>query len=174
MGVVPRAVLAASIAAVSAALPAGAQVPPGAWPRCISERDGQRLALGGSVCECRYERGGTMIGKPPGWRWSCDIMKMDESVLGIPPDTGRRGLPPNFTYIPPPGASQPGASQPGVPNAVPGEVPNPYGFGPVPTPYGVPYGVPATPYGVPYGAPGFPADIGPRGPAPLLGYPPLR
>lgn len=161
MGVVPRAVLAASIAAVSAAVPAGAQMPPGAWPRCIPERDGQRLALGGSVCECRHERGGTMIGRPPGWRWSCDILKMDESVLGIPPDTGRRGLPPGFTYVPQPGALQPGA-QSGVPNGVPGDVPNAYGALPVPVPYGVPYGAP-------YGVPG-----GPIGPVPLLGYPPRR
>ena len=144
----PRAALAAVIAAACAAVPAGAQTSPGAWPRCIQERDGQQLALGGSVCECRYERGGSMIGRPPGWRWSCDILKMDESVLGVPADggAGRRGLPPGFTYAPQTG------TQSGVPSDVPGQSGGWSG---------------SAPFGVP-------ADGGPRGPAPLLGRPPWR
>lgn len=148
MKVVAKAVLAAVIAAASAAAPAGAQTSPGAWPRCLPERDGQRLGLGGSVCECRYERGGSMIGKPPGWRWSCDILKMDESALGAPADggVGRRGLPPGFTYVP----------QTGPQSGVPGGVPYPYESWSAPAPYSVP------------------GDIGPRGPAPLLGHSPWR
>jgi hypothetical protein len=96
------AALAAIALVASTAVPASAQVPPGAWPRCIPERDGQELALGGSACECRHEQGGTMIARRPGWRWSCDIMKMDGSQLGIPADdgAGRRGLPPGFVYAP--------------------------------------------------------------------------
>jgi len=49
------ATLAAIALVASTAVPASAQVPPGAWPRCIPERDGQELALGGSACECRHE-----------------------------------------------------------------------------------------------------------------------
>lgn len=71
------AVALAVLAVASAWGPAWGQAPPGAWPRCIAERDGQQIGLGGSVCECRHEQGGTMIGRPPGWRWSCDIMRMD-------------------------------------------------------------------------------------------------
>lgn len=148
MGVVAKAVLAATIAAASAVAPAAAQTSPGAWPRCIPERDGQRLGLGGSVCECRYERGGSMIGKPPGWRWSCDILKMDEGALAAPADGGavRRGLPPGFTYAP----------QTGTQNGILGAVPNAYDSWSAPAPYGVP------------------AESGPRGPVPLLGRSPWR
>lgn len=102
------AVLAA-VALGAFAGPASAQVPPSVWPRCIAERDGQQLGLAGSVCECRHERGGTLTGRRPGWRWSCDIMRMDGSSLGLPADTsaGRQSLPPGFTYAPQE-AAQPG------------------------------------------------------------------
>ena len=81
-----------------------AQVAPSIWPRCIAEREGQQLGMAGSVCECSYERGGTMTGKRPGWR-------SDGSQLEIPADTsnGQESLPPGFTYAPQDGASmQPG------------------------------------------------------------------
>lgn len=104
-----HAVLAALALGALAVGSARAQVPPSVWPRCIAERDGQQLGLAGSVCECKYERGGTLTGRPPGWRWSCDIMRMDGSSLGLPADTsaGRQSLPPGFTYAPQ-GAAQPG------------------------------------------------------------------
>ena len=70
----------------SVAGPAAAQVTPGAWPRCVAERDGQQIGQGGSVCECRYNRGGSMVGRPPGWRWSCDILRSDGSGSGAPAD----------------------------------------------------------------------------------------
>ncbi len=44
-----------------------------------------------------------MIGKPPGWRWACDIMRSDGSGLDIPTDGpfgGQQQLPPGFTYAP--------------------------------------------------------------------------
>lgn len=43
-----------------------------------------------------------MIGKPPGWRWACDIMRSDGSGLDIPADRplGGQQLPPGFTYAP--------------------------------------------------------------------------
>lgn len=84
-----------------------AQVAPSAWPRCIAERDGQQLGLAGSVCECSYEAGGTMLSKPPGWRWSCDIMRSDGDQLEIPADTfnDRQSLPPDLTYAPQNGAT---------------------------------------------------------------------
>ena len=95
---------AALLLAVLSPLGAGgttAQTPPGAWPRCVAERDGQQIGLGGSVCECRRERGGAVIGRPAGGRWCCDLLRSDGSELGIPADNApRRGLPPGFTYAP--------------------------------------------------------------------------
>lgn len=106
-----RAILAALAWYLLFTHPLAAQGAPGMWPRCIAERDGQQLALAGSVCECTYEQGGTMTGKRPGWRWDCDIMHSDSSQLDIPADTssGQQSLPPGFTYAPQGGASmQPG------------------------------------------------------------------
>ena len=90
---------------------ASAQVAPSMWPRCIAERDGQQIGQGGSVCECHYERGGSITGKRPGWRWACDIMRMDGSQLELPIETpgGGRSLPPGFVYAPQQGG---GAAQP--------------------------------------------------------------
>lgn len=106
-----HAVLATLAGYLLSVHPSNAQLAPGVWPRCIAERDGQQLGLAGSVCECSYERGGTMIGKPPGWRWVCDIMRSDGSQLQVPADTltDRQPLPPGFTYAPQGGATmQPG------------------------------------------------------------------
>ena len=108
---VHRATLAALAWSLLSIHPSGAQVASSIWPRCIAEREGQQLGLAGSVCECSHERGGTMIGKPPGWRWACDIMRSDGSQLEIPAETSndRESLPSGFTYAPQDGSSmQPG------------------------------------------------------------------
>lgn len=102
--------LAAVAAGFAVAGQAGAQAPSGPWPRCDATRDGQQLGSGGSVCECRQAAGGTMLRRPPGWRWSCDILRMDGSQLGAAADapSSRQGLPPGFTYAPQGGVEQPG------------------------------------------------------------------
>ena len=101
-----RAILATLACSLVPLSPLEAQVAPSVWPRCIPERDGQQLGQAGSVCECGYERGGTMTGKPPGWRWACDILRSDGSNLDSPADTsaGRQSLPPGFVYAPQNGA----------------------------------------------------------------------
>lgn len=45
-----------------------------AAPPCGPGRAGERVCMAGSVCECRHERGGTLIVQPPGWRWSCSTL----------------------------------------------------------------------------------------------------
>lgn len=105
-----RGALLAAVAFGSAiAGQAVAQAPAGAWPRCTADRGGQQLGSGGSVCECRHDRGGTVTAHPPGWRWSCDIMRMDGSGLGAAADlpAARHGLPPGFTYVPQGGPYRP-------------------------------------------------------------------
>ena len=81
---------------------ATAQVAPGVWPRCIPDRDGQQIGVGGSMCECRHEPGGTMLRRPAGWRWSCDIMQMDGERPDDPVTLPNRpsALPPGFVYAP--------------------------------------------------------------------------
>ena len=80
---------------------AAAQVLPGVWPRCIEERDVQQVSLSGLVCECGHTRGGTMIGRPPGWRWSCDIMKSNDGLdVDTNSSTVRRGAVPGFGIAP--------------------------------------------------------------------------
>lgn len=43
-----------------------------------------------------------MTGKPPGWRWSCDIMRSDGDQLEAPADSSsdRQPLPPDLSYSP--------------------------------------------------------------------------
>jgi len=56
---------------------------------CTPAHAGARTCMEGSVCECAYESGGTMLRTPPGWHWQCSIMQMcDETVpaeLAPPP-----------------------------------------------------------------------------------------
>lgn len=101
-----RAILATLACSLVPLSPLEAQVAPSMWPRCIPERDGQQLGQAGSVCECGYEQGGAMTGKPTGWRWACDILRSDGSNLDKPADTsfGRQPLPPGFVYAPQNGA----------------------------------------------------------------------
>lgn len=96
------AILATSACWTFSAQESRAQAPASIWPRCIAERAGQQLSQAGSVCECSYDRGGTMIGKPPGWRWTCDVMRSDDSSLNLPADrpSTRQSLPYGFSYAP--------------------------------------------------------------------------
>ncbi len=114
-----RATLAALTWCSLSIYPLTAQMMPSVWPRCIAERDGQQLGLAGSVCECSYEQGSIMSGKPPGWRWNCDILRSDGSSLEMPadPSNGRQSLPPGFTYAPQSGTSM----QPGLQNQPSGQ-----------------------------------------------------
>ena len=52
------------------------------------------------MCECRYEPGGTMLRRPAGWRWSCDIMQMDGGDSQAGPSNASPALPPGFVYAP--------------------------------------------------------------------------
>lgn len=54
-----------------------------------------------------------MLGRPPGWRWACDVLRSDGTNLDVPAATssGQQSLPPGFTYAPQIGAS---ASQGGT------------------------------------------------------------
>ena len=75
----------------------------GALPRCGPAMEGQVSEDG---CSCSFDRGGQLSGRPPGWRWACDLLRgpgFDAPVViaGPPPPP----LPPGLTYAPQMGAS---------------------------------------------------------------------
>ena len=53
------------------AAPAGAQPP----PICAAEIEGQVACMAGKLCECRFERGGQMTGRPDRFVWDCGVMR---------------------------------------------------------------------------------------------------
>lgn len=53
------------------ALPAAAQSP----PVCSPAREGQVACMAGKLCECRFERGGQMTGRPDRFAWDCGVMR---------------------------------------------------------------------------------------------------
>ena len=80
----------------------------GSWaqplpPACTQARAGQRTCMAEQACECRYERGGTMLSQPGGWRWSCSILTTCEALTPAAPPP--RGLPEGTTYAPTQGGS---------------------------------------------------------------------
>lgn len=59
------------IALMLAAGPAAAQPP----PACTAETEGQAACMAGKLCECRFERGGQMTGRPDRFVWDCGVMR---------------------------------------------------------------------------------------------------
>ena len=53
------------------ALPAAAQSP----PVCSPAREGQVACMDGKLCECRFERGGQMTGRPDRHAWDCGALR---------------------------------------------------------------------------------------------------
>jgi hypothetical protein len=54
-----------------ASLPAAAQEP----PACTPARAGAVACMAGTLCECRFERGGSITGTVDGHRWNCGILR---------------------------------------------------------------------------------------------------
>ena len=67
-------------------------------PACTPARAGQRTCMAEQACECRYERGGSMLSQPAGWRWSCSILTTCEPITPAGPRP--RGLPDGMVYAP--------------------------------------------------------------------------
>jgi hypothetical protein len=61
----------AAIPLLVLALPAAA----GDIPACNAARAGAVACLSGRLCECRYERGGSITGQSTGHRWNCGILR---------------------------------------------------------------------------------------------------
>lgn len=46
-------------------------------PRCTAETLGAVSCMSTKLCECVYERGGAISGKPSGYRWECGALRPD-------------------------------------------------------------------------------------------------
>lgn len=70
-------------------------------PRCTPAQLGAVACLSGRLCECRYERGGSITGLPGGVRWNCSILRPS---CGVPePLFTPMPLPPGLLLqLPPP------------------------------------------------------------------------
>ena len=71
------------------ALPAHAQ------PACGPAREGQLACMAGRLCQCRYETGGTLTGRPSAHRWDCGPLRPDCRPDSLPVAPG-----PPITYAP--------------------------------------------------------------------------
>jgi hypothetical protein len=59
------------VIALLAAAPAVAQPP----PACTPQTEGQLACMAGKMCECRFERGGQMTGRPDRFAWDCGALR---------------------------------------------------------------------------------------------------
>lgn len=42
---------------------------------CNAAREGIVACLAGTLCACRFERGGSIVGRPDGFRWDCGALR---------------------------------------------------------------------------------------------------
>ena len=108
------------------ALPAAAQAP----PACTRAREGQVACMAGKLCECRFERGGQLTGRPDRFAWDCGVMRpmcppdpnINQQMPQVPP-VGGVWLPPSHNQGPPGPWPEPGPG-PGA-GSGPGPSPGP-------------------------------------------------
>lgn len=64
-----------------------------AQPVCDAARLGTVSCQAGRMCECRFERGGSLTGLPDGYRWDCGTLR---------PSCPTQELRPQTPFMPPP------------------------------------------------------------------------
>ena len=72
---------------------AGDAFPHGAppMPICNAARGCIVACLSGTLCACRFERGGSIVGRPDGFRWDCGALR--PSCGPAPADLPSPGMP---------------------------------------------------------------------------------
>lgn len=79
-------------------------------PSCTAERAGAVACLSGKLCACGFARGGSLAGRPDGWRWDCGALRpaCGEALAppGLAPVPGLP-LPDLLLPLPPPRSSWP-------------------------------------------------------------------
>lgn len=83
-----------------------AHAPP--MPVCNPPREGVAACLGGRQCLCRFERGGSIAGRPDGYRWDCGVLRPScaEMPAEIAPPAAGMQVFPQITLPEPEGWSQ--------------------------------------------------------------------
>lgn len=71
---------------------ASAQAP----PSCIAGREGMVACFGEKLCECRWQPGGALSGRPAGHRWDCGALRPSCGV--VPPGPPPAALPGLLTF----------------------------------------------------------------------------
>jgi len=66
-----RRLLPLLIVSPFAVLPA----PANAAPSCAPALEGSTACLDGKLCVCGFVRGGSLTGRPDGWRWECGALR---------------------------------------------------------------------------------------------------
>jgi hypothetical protein len=74
------------------------------FPACNQARDGITACLSGKLCQCRFERGGQISGRPDGFRWDCGILRPECGEAAFPrsPEPPSLMAPPSL-FLPLPG-----------------------------------------------------------------------
>lgn len=80
-------------------LPLLLAVPAGAQPLCNAPREGMEACFAETLCLCRHEPGGSLTGRPPGYRWDCGALRPRCGV--VPPDASGKPQQPPLLLMPP-------------------------------------------------------------------------
>lgn len=67
-------------------------------PACVPTREGQVACVANRLCLCRFERGGSLAGRPDRWDWDCGILRPDCGVA--PAGEAPPPLPPGVLVVP--------------------------------------------------------------------------
>jgi hypothetical protein len=106
--------------------PSLAQAP----PACAPAREGMVACIGEKLCECRWQPGGSLTGRPAAHRWDCGVLR---PACGVTPAGPPPGESPPISVMPflqqSPATSADGSS----PQASSPQAPSPWGGG-TPTP----------------------------------------
>lgn len=71
-------------------------------PRCGPPQEGAVACLDGKLCECRFDPGGSLSGRPAGIRWNCGALR--PACGQVPPpslDAGQPQQPLPYLPVPP-------------------------------------------------------------------------
>ncbi|PWS38018.1 hypothetical protein DFH01_01520 [Falsiroseomonas bella] len=93
------------------AMPAAAQE----IPACNQDRVGAVACMSGKLCACGYQRGGSVSGRPDGYRWDCGALRPACGEALAPAAQGQPlPMPQLYLTVPPPGEAPmpPGAPFP--------------------------------------------------------------
>jgi hypothetical protein len=74
-------------------------------PSCVSQREGMLACFAGKACECRYDPGGSLSGRPAGFRWDCGALRPSCGVVPASPEPAAAPPVSVMPLLPMPGAT---------------------------------------------------------------------